>query len=103
MVAKSAERRPLAHHCAVSDQSDESVLGQEGQAGNDCLLECGKVLLVQAGVNDIEEDGRDLSGPRERVLDGRVLWQELCGEVGVADVLVVGREGVPGEAERADP
>lgn len=77
--------------------------GEQAQANDQSLAQGLEVILVHARVDDIEEDGRDLSGTRERVLDGGILGQQLGGKVGVADVLVVRREGVAGKAEWADP
>ena len=52
---------------------------------------------------DEEEDGRDLGGSGERVLDRGVFWQELRREIRVGDILVMRRESVALQAERAYP
>jgi hypothetical protein len=104
IVSTRTRRRTAGtHHRAVGDESDESVRGQQTQADDDRLPECLEVILVQTGVDDVEEDGRDLGGASEGVLDCGVLGEELGGEVVARDVLVVRREGVALEAEGADP
>ena len=76
---------------------------EKTEADDDALPERLEVVLVEASVDDIEEDGGDLGGAGEGVLDRRVLGEEFGGKVVVGDVLVVGREGVALEAEGADP
>lgn len=92
-----------AHDRAKGDEPDERMLRQQTQRDNDGILERLQVILVQAGVDDVEEDGRDLHRPRERVLDCGVFRQQLGREVVARDVLVVRRERVALEAEWADP
>lgn len=76
---------------------------EKAQADDDGVLERLEVIIVEASVDDVEEDGRDLRRAGERVLDGGVLGEEFGGEVVGGDVLVVRREGVALQAEGADP
>jgi len=90
-------------HGSVGDETDEGVGRQQAQADDDSVLERLEVIIVEASVDDVEEDGRDLRRTSERVLDGGVLGEELGGEIVGGDVLVVRREGVALQAEGADP
>lgn len=92
-----------AHHGAIGDEADEGVGREEAERDDDALLEGLEVVVLEARVDDKEEDGRDLGGARQGVLDRGVLWQELGGQVRGRDVLVVRGEGVALEAEGADP
>jgi len=76
---------------------------KQAQADDQRVLEGLEVILVHAGVDHIQEDGRDLSASRQRVFDGCVLGQKLSREVGVGDVAVVGRELVAVKTERTNP
>lgn len=76
---------------------------EETEGDDDALAEGLEVVLVEASVDDVEEDGRDLGWPGEGVLDGGILGEELGGQVVGRNVLVVRRERVALEAERADP
>lgn len=76
---------------------------EETEGDDDALAEGLEVVLVEASVDDVEEDGRDLGWPGEGVLDGGILREELGGQVVGRNVLVVRRERVALEAERADP
>jgi hypothetical protein len=91
------------YHGAESDQSNKSMGRQQAQADDDAVLQRLEVVLVHAGVDDKDEDGRDLSRSGQRVLDRRILGQQLGGQVGSGDVLVVGGKAVALEAEGADP
>ena len=62
-----------------------------------------EVVGVEAGVDDEEEDGRDLSWAGEGVFDSGVFWEEFRREVVGCEVFVVRREGVSLEAEGTDP
>jgi hypothetical protein len=76
---------------------------EEAEGDDDGLFESLEVVLIETGVDDEDEDGRDLSGAGEGVLDGGVFREEFGGEVVGGDVLVVRREGVALQAEGADP
>jgi len=91
------------HHGAVGDETDESVGRKETERNDQSLLQSLQLVLVDTGVYNIEEDGRDSSWTRESVLDGRVLGEELGREVGSGNVLVVGWERVSLQTEGADP
>ena len=90
-------------HGAERDEAHERVRRQQAQAYHERLAERLEVVRVHARVHHVEEDGRDLSGPAQRVLDRGVLGQQLRRQVRVADVLVVRGERVAREAEGADP
>lgn len=72
-----------AYHCSVGDETDKRVLGQQADARDECCLESRKILLIKAGIDNVEEDRRDLRRPRERVFDRRVLGEQLRGQVRV--------------------
>lgn len=102
MSGRQIEPR-ITHHGAESDQADEGIGREEAERGHKGLAESVELVLVNASVDDVEEDGRHRGGARESVLDGRVLWQQLGREVGLRDLLVVGREGVALQTEGTDP
>jgi hypothetical protein len=60
------------NHGSVSDQSNESVRGKEGEGDDDGFLESLEVVVIETGIDYEEEDGRDLSGTTESVFDRRV-------------------------------
>jgi hypothetical protein len=62
-----------------------------------------ELVLVDARVDDKEEDGRRGLGAGEGVLDGREVLDQLHREVCLGHPLVVRRELVAAHAERADP
>jgi hypothetical protein len=93
----------ITHHGAESDQADEGIGREEAERGHKGLAESVELVLVNASVDDVEEDGRHRGRARESVLDGRVLWQQLGRQVGLRDLLVVRRERVTLKTERADP
>lgn len=90
-------------HGTVGDETDESVGRKQAQADDERLAQGLEVVIVHAGVDDVEEDGWDLGRTAEGILDGGVLGKELCGEVGAGNVLVMRRECVARETEGADP
>ena len=94
---------PIAYHGAVGDQTNESVGREQTQGDNKRVLQCLEIILVNASVDDIQEDWRDLSASSQSVLDGCVFGEQLCREVGVGDVAVVGRELVAVQAEWTNP
>jgi hypothetical protein len=77
--------------------------GQETQTDNERILEGLEIILIHARINHIQKDGRDLSTPRQRVLDRCVLREQLSREVGVGDVAVMRWELVTMQTEGADP
>ena len=90
-------------HGTVGDETDESVGRQQAQANNERFAKGLEIVIVHAGVDKVEEDGWDLSGTAEGILDGGVLGKKLCGKVGAADVFVVRRESIARETKGADP
>lgn len=90
-------------HGPVGDQADQGVGREQCQADYQSLPQRLELILIHTRVHDVEEDWRHLSRSGEGVLDRGVFGKELGGEVGRRDVLVVGREGISGQTERADP
>jgi len=84
-------------------QADERVRRQQTEADHERLAERLEIIRLHACVDHEHEDGRDLRRAAQRVLDRRVLGQQLRGQIGRANVLVVRRERVARQAERADP
>ena len=66
-------------------------------------LERLELLVLEAGVDHKEEDGRHVGDPLERVLDRGEVGNQLRRQVGLGDASVVRRKLVPPEAERTDP
>jgi hypothetical protein len=93
----------IRYHCAIGDQTDKCVRRKQTQANHQRVLQSLQIILVHAGVHDIQEDGRDLSTSCQCVFNGRVLSQQLGWKIGVGDVAVVRRELVAVQTERADP
>ena len=91
------------YHGAIGDQTNEGMRRQQAQTDDQRILEGLEVILVHAGIDDVQKDGWDLSTPRECVLNGRVLGQQLCWKVGIGDVAVVRRELVTMQTEWANP
>lgn len=65
---------------------------QQAQADDQRVLQGLEVILVNASVDNVQEDGRNLCTPSQGVLDGCVFGEQFSWEVGVGDVSVVGRE-----------
>ncbi len=86
-------------HGTVGDETDESVGREQAQANNERLTQGLKIVIIHAGVDDVEKDGRDLSRTAEGILDGGVLGKKLGGKVGAADVFVVGWESIARKTE----
>lgn len=93
----------MSYHCAVCDQTDQSVLWQQAQAHDDRVLQRLQAVLLLASVDNEEENRRRRGGAREAVLDrcaaGVKLWRNLLG----GDVLVVRRQSVSLQTEGAYP
>lgn len=60
-------------HRAKGDEADEGGRREERERDDERLLERGQVLGLETRIDDVEEDGRHLTRPSERVLDRRVL------------------------------
>jgi hypothetical protein len=65
---------------------------QQAQADDQRVLQGLEVILINAGVDNVQKDGRNLCTPGQSVLDGCVFSEQFCREVGVGDVAVMGRE-----------
>ena len=81
-------------HRAERDETNQRVGRKETQADDESITEGFEVFFVEACVDYEDEDGGNLGGAREGVLNGRVFGEELGWEVGVRDILVVRRECV---------
>lgn len=90
-------------HGAISDQTDQSVLGQKAQAHDQRLLEGSQAVLLLAHINDIKEDRGARCRSREPVLDSRVRRVQLGRDRIGGDVLVMGRQRVARKAKGASP
>lgn len=82
----------LPYHGTISDQSDQGMGRQQAQADDQRVLQGLEVILINAGVNNVQENGRNLCTSGQSVLDGCVFGEQFCREVGVGDVAVVWRE-----------
>ncbi len=91
------------HHSPEGDQPDQSVRWQQAQTDNQSLFQSFQFILIDASVDDEQEDGGNLGSSRESIFDRRVFRLKLSGEVGCADILVMGWEGVSLETEGTDP
>jgi hypothetical protein len=100
------------HLRAEGDEADERMLRQERDGLAHGHLDVLQLLFDDACVDDEEKDGGRRgrlcgrpwdAGAADDVLDGGALREEFGGDVGLGDGGVVGREVVPGEAQRADP
>lgn len=92
-----------SYHCAICDQTNKGVCGQQAQAHDDGVLERLQAVLLLARVDDENEDGSASRGLGEAVLDGGTARVQLGRDLFLGDVLVVWRELVAVEAERAYP
>lgn len=93
----------MTYHCAVCDQTNQSVLWEQAQAHDDRVLERLQTVLLLASVDDEQEDRWRRCGAREAVFDGCAagvkLWWDLLGR----DVLVVRWQSVSLQTERTYP
>lgn len=97
-----AELMDLSHG-TEGDETYQSIGWQETETDHEGFTETLEVVFIEAGVYNVEEDGWSRRGAREGVLNGGILGEELCGEIGVGDVSVVRREGIARHAKGADP
>ena len=104
---RAVRKAELVHHDVRTerDEADQGGLGDEVQGLLQRILELLHFLLVDARVNDEQEEGRTRRWRRlEFVLDGGELGAQLRWQVRFPDILrIVRREVVPGQAERASP
>ena len=91
------------YHGAEGDEADERVLRDEADGDDDGIAERLELLLIETGIDDEKEHGRDLRRPGEGVLDGSILWEQLRREVGVRDVLVMRGKRVALQTKWTDP
>lgn len=90
-------------HSTIRDQADQRIGRQQAEADDNSFLQGLQVVLVETGIDHEQKDRGDLSGSRERVLDGGVLGKELGRQVGGGNILVVWREGISLQTERTNP
>ena len=95
--------RQDTYHGAECDEANEGVWGDKAQANNQCVAKSLQILLLQASVDDKQKDGGHRCRAGKRVFDGGVFGQELSRQIGIGDILVVRRECITLQAERADP
>lgn len=93
----------MTHHGSIGNQAHQGVRRQKTQTDDQRLSKSLEILQIQTGVDDIEEDGRNLRWAGERILDSGVFREKLSREVGAGDVLVMGRESIALKTEGADP
>jgi hypothetical protein len=90
-------------HGTEGDETHQGIGWQQTETDYEGFSQTLEVVFVEAGVYDVEEDGRGRRGTGEGILDCGILGKELSGEVGVGDVSVMRWEGVARHAEGADP
>lgn len=76
---------------------------EQTQTDDQRVLQSLEIILIDASIDNVQKDGRDLRTPGQGILDRGVLGQQLCGQVSVGDIAVVGRELVAVQAEGTDP
>ena len=81
-------------HSTEGDETYQGVGREKTQADDESITESFEVFFVETCVDYEDEDGGNLGGAREGVLNGRVFSEELGWEVGIRDILVVRRECV---------
>ena len=91
------------HHGAEGNKANQGKCREEVQADDNRITESLEIIGIEACVNHEEKYWRHLSRTAKRVLDGRVLGQQLCRKICTRKVFVVGRECVACEAERTNP
>jgi hypothetical protein len=101
--ALSTSRNKGTDHGTKSDETDQSVWRQQTQADHQSLSQSLEFILVDTSVNNVEEDGWDLSRSRKGIFDSSVLGQQLGRQVGSRNILVMRREWVSLKTERTDP
>ena len=92
-----------AYHRSKSDEANKRVWRKQAQAHNQRVLESFERVLLLAGIDDKQEDGRGGCGAREHILNGGVVGRQLERPRIGADVLVVRRKLVALQTERAYP
>ena len=97
------EKEGSTHPGTKGDKTDQSVWGQQTQANDQSLSQSLELVLVDTGIDHVEEDGWDLGRSRKGIFDSGVLGQQLGGQVGSRDILVVRRERVSLKTEWTDP
>lgn len=102
-VSPAQEEKGSTDHSSESDETDQSIWGQQAQAYDQSLSQSLQFIFIDTGVDHVEEDGWDLGRSRKGIFDSGVLGQQLGGQVGSRDILVVRREGVSLKTEWTDP
>lgn len=102
-ISSACSEDEEAYHGTKGDQTDQCVWGQQAQADNQSLSQSLELVLVDTSVDHVKEYRGDLGGSRKGVFDSSVFRQQLGGEVGSRDILIVRWERVPLQTERTDP
>lgn len=92
-----------AYHCTVGNQTNQRIWWQKRQAHDKRVLESLKTVILLTSVDNVDKNGRSRSGSCQLVLDGGALRVEFWGYRVFGDILVVRREGIAHQTERADP
>lgn len=93
----------LSYHCAVCDQTDQSILWEQAQAHNNRVLERLQAVLFLAGIDHEQKDGWRRGWARKAVFDRRATGVQLWGNLLSGDVFVVRWQGVSLQTERTYP
>jgi hypothetical protein len=101
--ALSTARNKGTDHGTKGDETDQGIWGQQTQADYQGFSQSLEFILVDTSVNNVKEDGWDLSRSRKGIFDSGVLGQQLGRQVGCRDILVMRRERVSLKTERTDP
>jgi hypothetical protein len=80
---------PCTYHCAVCDETDQSVCWEQTQAHDNGILQRLQAVLLLASVYDEDEDRWGQNGLRKSVLDGGAARMQLGWDLLLGDVLVV--------------
>ena len=71
----------MAYHGTKRDQPNESIWRQQTQTNDQRISQGLQIVVIQTGIDNKKEDGRDGGWASEGVFDGSVFGQELSGEV----------------------
>lgn len=93
----------VRYHGAVGDQTHPGILRKQAQADNKGFFKSLEVVVIEARIDDVEEDRGRRRDSVEVVLDGGVFGQQLSRQIRVRDILVVRRECIALQTERTDP
>jgi hypothetical protein len=98
-----SDQANMHYHRAIRDQTDPGVLRQQTKTDDQGILESLEIFLVQTGIDNVKEDGWNLSLSIQIIFDGGILWKQFSRQVGVGNVLVMRRESITLQTEWANP